>query len=122
MAKGPKFPLAIVEWWDAHQSQTERTYDEILKEHKASLIRTHGYVVIDNEVGVWVSSEWLPGDPGSPDTYRQHTFIPRGMLHKITYRGRRRGRPERGVGNDANANSDPGSPARAGSGPDVGGA
>lgn len=89
---GPKFRLALVEWWDAHQQQNELTFDEIVKEHKPALIHTHGYVLIDDDIGVWVASEWLPSaDAGGAESFRQHTFVPRGMVKKITYRGQRRG-------------------------------
>lgn len=124
MGKAP-YPLAEVEWLDAHQQQDELTVDNILEEHKPAVIHTQGYIIINDEVGVWVASEWLPGNKAQPkDTYRQHTFIPKGMLKKITYRGKKRASARRDTSSsrtDSHPTSTDSQPVLPGPSSDVGG-
>lgn len=83
----------MVLWHDAFSSLEEFTEEDILQSHKPAMIHTHGYILVSNEVGVWIASEWLPGDPGKPDTWRGHHFIPRGMVVKEATRRKRAKKP-----------------------------
>jgi hypothetical protein len=69
--------LVAVYWDDAHSYSDELEISE-LKHHPVTII-TYGLLVKDNEMGVTVSNEQT-----DPHSFRGHTFIPRGLIQKIT--------------------------------------
>lgn len=70
---------ALVIWHDAHSTRDELNMDEIKTRHKPSLVRTYGDILISDAVGVTIAGERLP-DESANDTFRNSTFIPRGMV------------------------------------------
>lgn len=82
----PNGHFTIVIWNDAHASLDESTVDEIKSEHKPSRIHTQGYMIVDDENGISIAGEWLPGNRTSDDdSYRSVTFIPRGMIVEVIH-------------------------------------
>jgi len=75
----PNKPLVALIWMDAHSPayETEVTSEEV--EHKPMPIVTFGILLKDDTSGVSVASEQT-----GPDTYRGHTFVPRGMVTSVT--------------------------------------
>lgn len=84
MVEGPLKKFALVVWDDAHSSLDEWSEDEIRKDHRPARIHTRGWLVIDDEIGVYMAMEWLPGRDSNKDTWRGLTFIPRSMIVEQT--------------------------------------
>ena len=75
--------IVTVIWNDAHQSEGESTLEEIRARHRPSKVHTKGEILFDDEVGITIAGEWLPGDRGGESTYRTTTFVPRGMVVEV---------------------------------------
>lgn len=70
-----------VSWDDAWSDMSEFvTLNDALHGHRPSAIRTRGWLLVDNEVGVTLCSDHSPED----DTYRGRTFIPRVLVKSTT--------------------------------------
>ena len=73
-------PLVIVIWDDAWSNADEPiTISDAIAKHGPEEIHTIGWLLVDDERGVFLANEYY-----SNDTYRGQTFIPRGMVRKIT--------------------------------------
>jgi hypothetical protein len=76
--------FTVVIWNDAHASLEAMSVDEIKAQHKADRIHTQGYVVVDDETGISICAEWLPGTHTSDDdSYRGTTFILRSNIVEV---------------------------------------
>lgn len=68
-----------VEWEDAWGNATEAVFPQDAHEqHKPEVIKTYGWLLVDNEKGVSVFSEKC--DDGS---YRGRSFITRAMIKSV---------------------------------------
>lgn len=80
--QGPKHVVVI--WNDAKATLEELTIDEIKAMHKPDKIHTQGYIIVDDETGISIAGEWLPGNRTSDDdSYRSVSFIPKGMIQEV---------------------------------------
>jgi hypothetical protein len=66
-------------WADAHDSVTQADAKD---KHKATLMETLGWLLVDDEAGVSLFSERCL-DKGD-EMYRSRTFIPRQMIKSVT--------------------------------------
>jgi hypothetical protein len=73
-------PFVQVDWNDAASSNT--TVFERGRDHKSCIMKTRGWVVADDDVGVTVASEYFEEE--GVTHWRGWTFVPRGMVRKIT--------------------------------------
>ena len=73
--------LVVVKWRDAHGTREENNYDLTLKAHKPAIYYTAGVLVHSDDVGVTVSQDLgVPLGDDEEVSYRQRSFIPRGMV------------------------------------------
>lgn len=70
--------LVAVTWNDAHGSATS-AYAEHEIPHAPIVIVTYGLLLRDDEAGVTIANEVC-----DDSTYRGVTFVPRGMIVKVT--------------------------------------
>lgn len=73
--KHPERPFGVVVWGDAHSSEDEAKETDI--QHRPWPVKTYGWILRSDEVGVTLASEWLEGG-----TWRGRTFIPREMVRE----------------------------------------
>lgn len=72
-------PLVIVIWNDAHvEADLPITLETVGETHKPMVIRTMGWVLRDDEIGISLANEHYEG------TYRGRTFIHRPMVISTT--------------------------------------
>ncbi len=71
--------LDLVIWEDAFMETAQQTVEEM--SHEPFIVRTAGTIVRDNERGLWIAPEEIPG--ATPTGYRGHTFIPRALIIDI---------------------------------------
>src|SRR5947207_2861974 len=74
-----KAPLVVVEWDDAWTNEMGVTLEDARASHKPMPVRTIGWLLIDDEVGVSLANEYF--DDGS---FRGRTFILRCMVRSVT--------------------------------------
>ena len=86
-----------VVWNDAHSTLDELSIDELRGRHRPNVIHTTGYVLISDDVGITIAGEWLPPEGGGDETFRNSTFIPRGMVVLEGTYGRKRKVPTKEV-------------------------
>lgn len=85
----PEAPLVIVDWDDAHglAPDDERTDEQIDEIHAPYRFHTTGWLLRHDDTGATIANEWTAESDGKI-SYRGITFIPAGMIRKIT--GRRK--------------------------------
>lgn len=77
----PAIEFVCVEWEDANGNATsEYAPADIPGVHKASVFYSWGWLVLDNEIGVTLMTEWCPKE----ETWRGRMFMPRGMVRSVT--------------------------------------
>ena len=77
------FPLVIVEWQDAWSDEANfATAHGVKSTHEPMVVRTLGYVLVDDETGISVVAERSVQD--GHDVFRGRTFIPRAMVKSVT--------------------------------------
>ena len=77
------FPLVIVEWHDAWSDEANfATAHGVKSTHEPMVVRTLGYVLVDDETGISVVAERSVQD--GHDVFRGRTFIPRAMVKSVT--------------------------------------
>lgn len=82
VGKTTKIPFVIVEWDDAWQDQENfATATAVKGSHAPMPIETHGWLLVDDEVGVSIANERSYQD-GQP-VYRGRTFILRSMVKEV---------------------------------------
>ena len=69
----------VVTWLDAYESSLQHTAHDI--HHTPLTVRTRGVLLRDDEQGISVASEDLPGE--NPVGYRAVTFIPRPLIVSV---------------------------------------
>lgn len=74
--------LVVVHWLDAHGSSTQAYTEENLQ-HKAFPMDSYGLLLRSDEEGVSIATETYFDDIDQIQTYRGHTFIPRGMVVSV---------------------------------------
>jgi len=77
----PKFVSVVWDdaWADTHESVSQ---EDAHMKHKATLMETRGWLLVDNDVGVSVFNErCLDEGDGS---FRGRTFVPRAMIRTVT--------------------------------------
>ena len=80
-----KHPLVIVVWDDAASSSIEVITDEnITKYHVPTIIKTIGWLVMDDDKGVSLCNESYYEYQGDQPQFRGHTFIPKTLVRSIT--------------------------------------
>ena len=83
MAK-PKFryPAAIICWLDAHarNQAVEFEESEVIQQHRPEACQILGLVIKDDPAGVSLYCEET-----GPSSVRGLNFIPRAMIHSVTY-------------------------------------
>ncbi|MCA1840038.1 MAG: hypothetical protein LC723_06885 [Actinobacteria bacterium] len=73
-------PFVVVEWLDAWADNEEFVKTgKVDENHKAAVIRTAGWLLVDNETGLSLFNEQAPAE----DCWRGRTFIPRGMIVSV---------------------------------------
>ncbi len=76
-----KLPLVLVEWDDAWADATTAvTEKDVGDSHRAEVIRTLGWLLRDDEIGISVAAEYC-----ADGSYRGRSFIPRGMVRSMTF-------------------------------------
>lgn len=76
--------FVVVLWNDAWIDGTEPvTQADVEMKHKPLLVKTFGWLLKEDEVGVTLASERYL-DNSEHDVYRAATFIPRQMIQSIT--------------------------------------
>lgn len=76
-------PLVECVWNDAWQDDDNFTSIHGAQlTHKAMIVQTIGWLIIDNEVGVRIANERSSDEGG--DVYRGITFVPRAMVKSVT--------------------------------------
>lgn len=93
--------LTTVVWNDAHSTVDELNMDEIRGRHRPNVIHTMGYILMSDPVGVMIAGEWLPPEGGGDETFRNVTFIPRGMVISEARVGRKRKVPTKDLQPDS---------------------
>lgn len=83
----PFYPIVIVEWHDAYGDATEQWFEGGDINHEPLTVQTLGYLMRDDSIGVTMWQEMSAPDGSS---YRARTFIPRGMIKKVTHLGNKR--------------------------------
>lgn len=80
-----KNKIAIVEWWDAYSGLAEVNPS---KTDKGAFVITVGHLVERTKHGIRVAAIRDSAHPPQFDSpfYRAETFIPKGMIHKVTIR------------------------------------
>lgn len=74
--------LMKVLWFDAWADASDMvTVHDAHEKHKAALMETLGWLVVDNEAGVSIFNERCL-DKGD-ESYRSRTFIPRAMIKSV---------------------------------------
>lgn len=85
------YPLAQVMWDDAHGSATVQ-YEAHEIPHAPVVITTYGLLLRDDTAGITVAGEFV-----ADGTFRAVTFIPRGMVRKVTLlRGQKKAQEKKG--------------------------
>lgn len=79
---GPAMRPAIVVWGDAHEEEGVFKVAEF--DHKPVITHCCGWVVIDDKEGMTLCQEWWDREDFAGRA-RHLTFIPRGMIQKVTY-------------------------------------
>lgn len=75
--------LVLIEWNDAWQDQENfATVHGVKQTHEPLLVRTLGWVLVDDATGVSLANERSSAD--GKDTYRGRSFIPRAMIITVT--------------------------------------
>lgn len=75
--------LALIEWDDAWADQDNfATAHGIAVTHAPLQVRTLGWIIQDDEVGISVANE--QGSTDGQDVFRGRTFIPRAMIRSVT--------------------------------------
>jgi|SRR5882672_8946356 len=76
-------PLVECVWNDAWEDEANFTSIHGAQlTHKAMIVQTIGWLIIDNEVGVRIANERSADEGG--DVYRGITFVPRAMVKSVT--------------------------------------
>lgn len=73
-----KLPLVLVEWLDAWTETEPTSIETVGMSHKPERVVTLGWVLLDNEAGIQLSTELFDGN------YRGRTFIPKAMVVSVT--------------------------------------
>ena len=71
----PVLPLVIVTWHDAWTNELGVTVEDVRASHKPMVVRTIGWLLLDDEVGVSLANEHF-----DDESYRGRTFILRSMV------------------------------------------
>ena len=75
-----KLPLVVCTWNDAWvRAEEPITLAEVKASHKPLVIKTLGYLLLDDEVGVSLANEYYDED----GTYRGRTFVHRPMVISV---------------------------------------
>lgn len=75
-----RLPLVVLEWDDAWVDGAEPVnLSEVHVQHKPKVIITLGYVLLDNDIGISLASEYYKDE----DVYRGRTFVPRLMVKSV---------------------------------------
>lgn len=72
-------PLVIVEWADAWTDEMGVTAEDVRATHKPMMVRTIGWLLLDDEIGVSLANEHF-----NDGSYRGRTFILRSMVRTVT--------------------------------------
>lgn len=85
MEKSIEGKLAVVEWADAHSPGDTADVDpaNLGSIHAPYVIRTVGWILRSDAVGVTVGSEQCLLSDGTGLTYRTVTFVPAGMIRDV---------------------------------------
>ena len=76
-----KLPLILVEWLDAWADATAAiTERDVGDSHKPEVIRTLGWLLKEDEAGISLACEYC-----ADGSYRGRSFIPKGMVSKVTH-------------------------------------
>lgn len=76
-----KRQMVVVVWDDAH-GDAQKVVGEDDLPHKPVVMKTIGWLLKDDEVGVSVANEEFQED--GKDYFRGHSFIPRKMIRSVT--------------------------------------
>jgi hypothetical protein len=76
-------PLAICVWDDAHGTVNQDIDPDNIPDHKPIVMTTLGWLLRDDEKGVFLAMERFMDDDGRTK-YRGTTFVPRGMVKSLT--------------------------------------
>lgn len=83
MANSTGVKLVIAVWGDAWGDQDNFTsIHGATITHKAMIVQTLGWLIVDNEEGVKIANERSMDEGG--DVYRGITFIPRPMIRSVS--------------------------------------
>lgn len=82
--------LVIVVWNDAWTNEMGVTLEDVRASHKPMVVRTIGWLLLDDDIGVSLANEHF--DDGS---YRGRTFILRSMVVSVTPYNLSKLRPKR---------------------------
>ena len=87
-------PLVIVEWLDAWTNELGVTVEDVGASHKPMRVRTIGWLLKDDDIGVSLANEHF-----DDNSYRGRTFILRPMIVSVlpfalTKPRQRKGRPK----------------------------
>lgn len=78
----PTPALVCVIWTDAWaETDSFSTRQGVQQTHRPMIIRTLGWLLHDDTLGVSVANERSAGEDG--ETFRGRTFIPRGMIQTV---------------------------------------
>lgn len=87
-----KLPFAELVWNDAWVDASDPVnLADVAASHKPKVIKTIGYVLQDDEVGISIANEHY----GDEDVYRGRTFVPRAMVVKLTVQKMTKPRPRK---------------------------
>lgn len=76
--------FVVVLWNDAWIDATEPvTLVDVEAKHKPLLVKTFGWLLKENEVGITLASERYM-DSSEHDVFRAATFIPKAMIQSVT--------------------------------------
>lgn len=76
--------FVVVLWLDAWIDATEPvTLVDVEAKHKPLLVKTFGWLLKENEVGITLASERYM-DSSEHDVFRAATFIPKAMIQSVT--------------------------------------
>jgi hypothetical protein len=76
--KSPGYPFVICAWDDAKAVFDVQKTEEI-HDSPTTLYYTSGWLLKQNDRGLWIAQEWAPDD----NSYRNVTSIPRGWVREL---------------------------------------
>lgn len=89
------YPDVVVEWDDAWVEGTEFvTMDGIIDSHLPWLVRTKGWLLLEDDKGISLANEMVVVD--GRERFRGRTFIPRAMIRRVIRKAVRKKRQKQG--------------------------